>query len=335
MKDLYWRGGCCPLQIIYRMEYNKTKAKGYTLPYDTPHQLHMKKVKEITSNVSPGLICRRSTICCWLLFLTVCFPVSYSWSTKRFTRRAKLRSTWTQTLIRSVPPRRLIGTSPTWASSLELILNDLPENEQKHVNVFTLVILFTFISSTTRRSTKPLRPSGTGRRTDQIFSMLLRTPCSRVMWVFYLSFISDTHLLFLYHKVKKNPFVMFLSHTRTVFQVEYKYDKEMLKGCVIPVTDDKLMLLRLQNSEMASEVSLTLVFKPQHKTCTKITLFIHSEVSWCKVVLWFAFPKQLCALLSTRWNTNWSMKRPRVTICLSWTLLKSFMPSLWNCCHQR
>ncbi|XP_072301321.1 nebulin isoform X6 [Eucyclogobius newberryi] len=35
--------------IIYRMEYNKTKAKGYTLPFDTPHQNHMKKVKEITS----------------------------------------------------------------------------------------------------------------------------------------------------------------------------------------------------------------------------------------------------------------------------------------------
>lgn len=40
-------------QIIYKMEYNKTKAKAYTLPYDTPHQQHMKKVKEITSNVSP------------------------------------------------------------------------------------------------------------------------------------------------------------------------------------------------------------------------------------------------------------------------------------------
>lgn len=39
-------------QIIYRMEYNKTKAKGYTLPYDTPYQQHMKKVKDITSNVS-------------------------------------------------------------------------------------------------------------------------------------------------------------------------------------------------------------------------------------------------------------------------------------------
>ena len=36
------------------MEYNKTKAKGYTLPYDTPYQQHMKKVKEITSNVSPA-----------------------------------------------------------------------------------------------------------------------------------------------------------------------------------------------------------------------------------------------------------------------------------------
>lgn len=34
------------------MEHNKTKAKAYTLPYDTPHQQHMKKVKEITSNVS-------------------------------------------------------------------------------------------------------------------------------------------------------------------------------------------------------------------------------------------------------------------------------------------
>ena len=35
------------------MEYNKTKAKGYTLPYDTPHGQHMKRVKDITSNVSP------------------------------------------------------------------------------------------------------------------------------------------------------------------------------------------------------------------------------------------------------------------------------------------
>lgn len=41
----------CRLQIIYKMEYNKTKARGYTLGHDTPLNQHMKKVKEITSNV--------------------------------------------------------------------------------------------------------------------------------------------------------------------------------------------------------------------------------------------------------------------------------------------
>uniref|UniRef100_A0A4W5P4G9 Nebulin n=1 Tax=Hucho hucho TaxID=62062 RepID=A0A4W5P4G9_9TELE len=34
---------------VYKMEYNKNKAKGYTLGHDTPHSTHMKKVKEITS----------------------------------------------------------------------------------------------------------------------------------------------------------------------------------------------------------------------------------------------------------------------------------------------
>lgn len=38
-------------------------------------------------------------------------------------------------------------------------------------------------------------------------------------------------------------------------QVEYKYDKEMMKGCVIPVVDDKLTLLAMKNAEMASNVS--------------------------------------------------------------------------------
>ncbi|XP_046701861.1 nebulin isoform X1 [Silurus meridionalis] len=37
--------------IIYKMEYNKNKAKGYTLGHDTPLNLHMKKVKEMTSNI--------------------------------------------------------------------------------------------------------------------------------------------------------------------------------------------------------------------------------------------------------------------------------------------
>ncbi|KAI4876854.1 hypothetical protein NFI96_011088 [Prochilodus magdalenae] len=37
--------------IIYKMEYNKNKARGYTLGHDTPLNQHMKKVKEITSNL--------------------------------------------------------------------------------------------------------------------------------------------------------------------------------------------------------------------------------------------------------------------------------------------
>ncbi|XP_029567351.1 nebulin isoform X24 [Salmo trutta] len=37
------------LDNVYKMEYNKNKAKGYTLGHDTPHSAHMKKVKEITS----------------------------------------------------------------------------------------------------------------------------------------------------------------------------------------------------------------------------------------------------------------------------------------------
>lgn len=38
-------------------------------------------------------------------------------------------------------------------------------------------------------------------------------------------------------------------------QVEYKYDKEMLKGCVMSISDDKYTILAKQNSELASDVS--------------------------------------------------------------------------------
>uniref|UniRef100_A0A3B3ZNY5 SH3 domain-containing protein n=1 Tax=Periophthalmus magnuspinnatus TaxID=409849 RepID=A0A3B3ZNY5_9GOBI len=46
--------------IIYKMEYNRTKAKGYTLPYDTPYQNHMKKVKDITSTLKYKEVYERS-----------------------------------------------------------------------------------------------------------------------------------------------------------------------------------------------------------------------------------------------------------------------------------
>nr|XP_055070821.1 nebulin isoform X3 [Misgurnus anguillicaudatus] len=37
--------------IIYQMEYHKTKARGYTLGPDTPHGHHMRKVKDLKSNL--------------------------------------------------------------------------------------------------------------------------------------------------------------------------------------------------------------------------------------------------------------------------------------------
>lgn len=40
------------LQIIYKLEYNKAKPKGYTTIHDTPMLLHVRKVKDRISDVS-------------------------------------------------------------------------------------------------------------------------------------------------------------------------------------------------------------------------------------------------------------------------------------------
>lgn len=45
ISDLY-------LQIIYKLEYNKAKPKGYTTIHDTPMLLHVRKVKDRISDVS-------------------------------------------------------------------------------------------------------------------------------------------------------------------------------------------------------------------------------------------------------------------------------------------
>lgn len=99
-----------------------------------------------------------------------------------------------------------------------------------------------------RRNTKPPRTSGSGQLTGPTSSTLPRTPCSRAMWAHASSL----------------PYMCTLTWTTSyvaavivlLLQVEYKYDKEMMKGCVIPVVDDKLTILALKNAEMASAVSL-------------------------------------------------------------------------------
>lgn len=44
------------LQIIYKLEYNKAKPKGYTTIQDTPMLLHVRKVKDRISDVSKSSV---------------------------------------------------------------------------------------------------------------------------------------------------------------------------------------------------------------------------------------------------------------------------------------
>lgn len=42
-------------QILYKLEYNKAKPRGYTTIHDTPMLLHVRKVKDEVSDVSTGM----------------------------------------------------------------------------------------------------------------------------------------------------------------------------------------------------------------------------------------------------------------------------------------
>lgn len=46
-----------PLQILYKLEYNKAKPRGYTTIHDTPMLLHVRKVKDEVSDVSTEGLC--------------------------------------------------------------------------------------------------------------------------------------------------------------------------------------------------------------------------------------------------------------------------------------
>uniref|UniRef100_A0A8C7Z4Q9 Nebulin n=1 Tax=Oryzias sinensis TaxID=183150 RepID=A0A8C7Z4Q9_9TELE len=141
--------------VIYRKEYNMTKAKGYSLPFDTPHQQHMKRVKEITSDLKYREVYERS--------------------------------------------KAQINMDPE--------AHEIRAAKEAYKNISNV--------SCFRKSISRPRTSGSGRLTDPTSSMLQRTPCSRV---------------------------------------EYKYDKEMMKGCVIPVATDMYTVMYKKNSEMASDV---------------------------------------------------------------------------------
>lgn len=100
------------------------------------------------------------------------------------------------------------------------------------------------------------------------------------MWV-----IASLYLLkfgHLFNDIEQHFSNLFLSSSEP--QVEYKYDKEMLKGCVIPVVDDKYTLLCMKNAEMASDVSSPLLYLQLLRICW---------LTCCKLIFYFISPLQV------------------------------------------
>lgn len=62
------------LQIIYKLEYNKAKPKGYTTIQDTPMLLHVRKVKDRISDVSGTSVAPKTPqihfLTWWPMFVT-------------------------------------------------------------------------------------------------------------------------------------------------------------------------------------------------------------------------------------------------------------------------
>lgn len=166
------------------MEYNKNKAKGYTLPYDTPYQQHMKKVKDITSTVSHALPVsgyRRVKTEGAMLHSMVCYVTYHAAEIQR--------GVWE---VQSPDQHR------PWGSWDPCCQGGLQEHHQckcpkllNQENMFffslwksdmlDIMLFFPGSSLTTRRNTRPPRTSGSGHQTDRTSSTLPRIPCNRVM----------------------------------------------------------------------------------------------------------------------------------------------------------
>merc|ERR1719167_2107821 len=138
------------------MDYHKNKAKGYTLPYDTPNTTHMRRVKEITSNLKYKEVYEKS--------------------------------------------KAHINMDPE--------AHDIRAAKEAYKNISNLDYRKKY------EATKH-KWIWTGDRPDFVHAMKCNLQQS---------------------------------------DIEYKYDKEMMKGCVMSVVDDKLTLLAKQNNDLSSNV---------------------------------------------------------------------------------
>ncbi|XP_051938798.1 nebulin isoform X13 [Hippocampus zosterae] len=149
--------------IVYKMEYNKNKARGYTLPYDTPHQNLMKKVKEITSNLK---------------------------------------------------------------------YKELYERNKAQINI-----------DHEARSIRAAKEAYTNI-TNLDYKKKYEATKFRWMWT-----------------PERPDFLNAAKNSLQQSDYEYKYDKEYLKGCVIPVVDDKLTLLAQNNTQITSELKYKMKYE--------------------------------------------------------------------------
>ncbi|XP_028981654.2 nebulin isoform X6 [Esox lucius] len=139
---------------LYKMEYNKTKATGYTLGHDTPHSTHMKKVKEITS------------------------VLRY----KEVYEKSKAQ------------------------------INMDPESFE-------------------------IRAAKEAYRNISNLDYRKKYEATKNKWIW---------------TVDRPDFIQASKANLQQSDVEYKYDKELMKGCVTPIVDDKLAVLAKQNSELSN-----------------------------------------------------------------------------------
>lgn len=255
-------------QIIYKMEYNKTKAKGYTLPYDTPHQQHMKKVKDITSNVSPA-----QTACTFKTFF------------KRGTGSQNMKSIFAfggvffihlaAEVQRSVWEEQGPDQHGPWGSWDPCCQGGLQEHHQckclwwryREISLsvqcwpkinLTYPLFFFLVSAWLQEEIwshqEQVDLDSRQTRLPQCCQELLATEWCKLVLRLYC--ICKTFIFYFFIWTTSNIAALILL---LLFcpQVEYKYDKEIMKGCVIPVVDDKLTLLAMKNAEMASTVSVS------------------------------------------------------------------------------
>lgn len=160
------------------MEYNKNKAKGYTLGHDTPLNLHMKKVKELISNVSLAVLERYQAENTWLLIrkiFTLLYSLQLKYKEVYEKNKAQINIAPDAFDIRAAKEAyKNISNVSSHSQQLSGLIFHFIRNE--------FIPCVPFCSSlTTKRNMRPPRINGFGLWTGPTLSMLPSSTTNRVM----------------------------------------------------------------------------------------------------------------------------------------------------------